>query len=229
MCPVPWKVLYSLVLLCIERGPPFRFTLLYMHHTHIAQSRILSQTHTAPLVTASSPHPQRRGHSRIVACMPTDSILCYSCLFIIISHTVVSAQSASCLCHQSLSSVQFSFVADPPRSLHHRLDGRLRIRVYHDHCRIAVLATQPPLRAQRLTVTCRAAVLPPYSGPCGKDLLRISSLPRRCSWLAIRVRGRPRRVFSDSYRSKTKSLVEARGLEERRASDFTPLARPAQR
>ena len=27
-----------------------------------------------------------------------------------------------------------------------------------------------PLRAQRLTVTCRAAVLPPYSGPCGKDL-----------------------------------------------------------
>jgi hypothetical protein len=58
---------------------------------------------------------------------------------------------------------------------------------------------------------------------------RISSLPRRCSWLAIRVRGRPRRVFSDSYRSKTKSLVEARGLEERRASDFTPLARPAQR
>lgn len=58
---------------------------------------------------------------------------------------------------------------------------------------------------------------------------RISSLPRRCSWLAIRVRGRPRRVFSDSYRSKTGSLVEARGLEERRALDFTPLARPAQR
>lgn len=92
-----WKVLYSLVLLCIERGPPFRFTLLYMHHTHIAQSRILSQTHTAPLVTALWPL------RRIVACMPTDSILCYPCLFIIISHTVVSAQSASCLCHQSLS------------------------------------------------------------------------------------------------------------------------------
>ena len=47
----------------IERGPPFRFTLLYMHHTHIAQSRILSQTHTAPLVTALWPLSHRRMHA----------------------------------------------------------------------------------------------------------------------------------------------------------------------
>ena len=63
-------------------------------------------------ITLHAPHTHRTiedtftdTHSSTLACMPTDSILCYPCLFkfIIISHTVVSAQSASCLCHQSLS------------------------------------------------------------------------------------------------------------------------------
>jgi hypothetical protein len=99
MCPVPWKVLYSLVLLCIERGPPFYAVPLYitLHAPH---------THRTIEDTFTDTHSTARDRSlATLACMPTDSILCYPCLFkfIIISHTVVSAQSASCLCHQSLS------------------------------------------------------------------------------------------------------------------------------
>jgi len=63
-------------------------------------------THRTIEDTFTDTHSTARDRSvATLACMPTDSILCYPCLFkfIIISHTVVSAQSASCLCHQSLS------------------------------------------------------------------------------------------------------------------------------
>jgi hypothetical protein len=68
---------------------------LHAPHTH----RTIEDTFTDTHSTA------RDRSMATLACMPTDSILCYPCLFkfIIISHTVVSAQSASCLCHQSLS------------------------------------------------------------------------------------------------------------------------------